>query len=79
MVESMCSGCGTVAESHPFVGVARDQETHRMAAYPICYECWQNPAHRKRPLKMHFFERSQAIAAVTAAEENILVEKKPNG
>ena len=76
-MESMCSGCGAVAESHPFVGVARDAETNLMTAYPVCYQCWSNPAHRQHPLKMHFFEASQAPQAVKAAEDNILVDN-PN-
>jgi hypothetical protein len=73
-MESMCSGCGAVAASHPFVGVARDQETNLMTAYPICYQCWSNPSHRQRPLKMHFFDAHQAGDAVVAAEENILAD-----
>jgi len=77
MPESMCSGCGTVAESHPYVGVARDDETGLMTAYPICLECWQDPSHRQRTLKMHFFDKRLADQAVVAAEENILVEKPP--
>lgn len=73
--ESMCSGCGAVAESHPFVGVCRDQETNLMTAYPICHLCWADPSHRQVPLKMHFFDPRQADQAVQAAEDNILVEK----
>jgi hypothetical protein len=72
--ESMCSGCGTVAPSHPFVGVARDQETGLMTAYPICMLCWRDPSHRKVTLKMHFFDPGQADQAVQDAEANILVD-----
>jgi hypothetical protein len=82
MSESLCSGCGAVAPGggeHPFIGVARDQESGLMTAYPICVECWRDPAHRQRTLKMHFFDRSQANEAVTAAESNILVEKPDDG
>jgi len=74
MPESMCSGCGAVAATHPFVGVARDEETNLMTAYPICYLCWNDPSHRQHKLKMHFFEAKQAPEAVQAAEENILVD-----
>lgn len=70
----MCSGCGSVAENYPFVGIARDEETNLMTAYPICHPCWADPNHRKRPLKMHFFEARFAPDAVKAAEDNILVE-----
>jgi hypothetical protein len=75
MAESMCSGCGTVAESHPYVGVARDVETGLMTAYPVCFLCWRDPEHRQHPLKMHFFDARQAPQAVADAEANILVEK----
>ena len=74
MPESMCSGCGTIASSHPYVGVARDEESGLMTAYPICHACWTDPAHRQHTLKMHFFEARQASEAVVAAEENILVD-----
>ena len=74
MAESMCSGCGAVAASHPYVGVARDAETGLMTAYPICHLCWADPSHRQVPLKMHFFAANQAPEAVDAAERNILVE-----
>jgi hypothetical protein len=73
-MESMCSGCGAVAESHPYVGVTRDQETQAMTAYPICHLCWADPSHRQHPLKMHFYEARLAPEAVDAAERNILVD-----
>jgi len=76
--EQLCSGCGAVAANHPFVGVARDAESELMTAYPICYLCWVDPAHRQHPLKMHFFEAKDAPTAVKAAEDNILAEK-PSG
>jgi hypothetical protein len=68
----LCSGCGAVTGQHPMVGVARDDDG-QMAAFPICHACWADPAHRQRPLKMHFFARGQAGAAVEAADRNILV------
>jgi hypothetical protein len=46
-----------------------------MTAYPICFLCWNDPTHRQRPLKMHFFDRRVADTAVWAAENNILAEK----
>ena len=69
-----CSGCGTMADRHPFVGVARDEETDLMTSYPVCYACWADPSHRQHTLKMHFFNVDQADVAVKAAEDNILVE-----
>lgn len=78
MAESMCSGCGAVAPSHPFVGVARDEESGQMTSYPICHMCWSDPSHRQHTLKMHFFPAHEAAGAVEAAEQNILVEKPPD-
>jgi hypothetical protein len=77
MAANLCSGCGTVSDTqHPYVGVARDEETGVMTAYPICLACWRTPEHRQRPLKMHFFEAHLADAAVQAADDNILVTPK---
>jgi hypothetical protein len=75
--EVLCSGCGTVAASHPYVGVARDDETGAMTSYPVCLLCWRDPSHRQRVLKYHFFEAHAAMDAVAAADANILVEKLP--
>lgn len=72
----LCSGCGALAPRHPYVGVTRDDDG-RMAAFPICVACYADPSHRQRVLKMHFFARDQALAAVDAAERNILVEPPP--
>lgn len=69
-----CSGCGAMAENHPIVGVARDQETGLMTAYPVCYQCWVDPAHRQHVLKMHFFDQRSTAEALDAAERNIMVE-----
>lgn len=49
------------------VGVAMDRETGRFAAFPVCNACWRDPSHRVAPLKMHFFQRGQAAAAVAMA------------
>ena len=73
----ICSGCGAASAQHPWVGVARDEDG-RMASFPVCHECYVDPRHRQRVLKMHFHERRNADAAVDAAERNILVEK-PKG
>lgn len=75
MATELCSGCGTVAESHPYVGVARDAETELMTAYPICFACWSDPSHRQRTLKMHFHLAQNAEEAVDAAERNIMVDR----
>lgn len=68
----VCTGCGAAAPVHPMVGVARDRETGGMAAFPVCEACWRWPAHRKAPLKMHFFPRAQARVAVALAGSETL-------
>jgi hypothetical protein len=73
----MCTGCGAIAAQHPYAGVARDQETGLMAAWPICARCWVDPSHRQYRLKMHFFTRQQAEQAVQDAEANILADPPP--
>lgn len=70
---SVCYGCGETADIQPYVGVARDDVTGKMTAYPICLSCWRDPTHRTRPLKMHFFSTPLAAKAVDAAEKNIMV------
>lgn len=62
-----CSGCGGMSESHPWVGVTRDQESGQFAAFPVCGECHKNPEHRKVVLKMHFFSKDAAKVAVARA------------
>lgn len=65
-----CVGCSAEAEMHPIAGVGRehlDTGEGELIAHPVCAECWKNPAHRQRALKLHFFERNQAPAAVAAA------------
>lgn len=66
----ICSGCGaaSVGDRHPIGGVGWDKETGQFEVFPICDGCWRGlPGYRKVPLKMHFFERSQADVAVGLA------------
>lgn len=70
----ICSGCGTVTEGIlPYAGVGKDQETGSFEEFPICLDCWRDPAHRTAVLKFHFFQRNQAAQAVKDADNNILV------
>jgi hypothetical protein len=76
MAVELCAGCGAATEDgqkHPMAGVTRNEVTHQMQEYPVCLECWTNPAHRKNALKMHFFDRRTAPQAVQDAQNNILV------
>ena len=73
MAEEMCTGCGLVSsEPLPFVGVTRDASSGQMTAFPVCYDCWKTPEHRRTKLKMHFFSRAQEEMAVArAGSDNI--------
>lgn len=75
--DELCSGCGAIAPQHPWAGIARDEETGKMTAFPVCDACFNDPAHRQHPLAMHFFDRASAPAAVQAAEDNILSDPPP--
>lgn len=71
-----CLGCGAEADAHPIVGVGR-AEDHGMKTpdgmsgllpFNVCKACWVDPAHRSRPLKVHFFERSAHDLAAAVAK-----------
>jgi hypothetical protein len=67
---SVCVGCQSRAERHPYVGVGRadlDGNTGEMVSHPVCAPCWSDPSHRKRPLKLAFFPVTAAPIAVAAA------------
>jgi hypothetical protein len=77
-----CAGCDTEG-TMPIVGIA--QETTALAdfalsspndrgfaAYGVCADCHRDPEHRKRPLKMHFFDRSLMKHAVKNAGSNAI-------
>jgi len=81
-----CAGCGIEAESHPIVGVGISDEALkdyalpdyfkirgdgvRFDAYPVCAACHADPSHRRRTLKMSFFERGHLGTALAAAGSN---------
>ena len=64
-----CVGCGAKQEAHPMVGMmskataadlgAKIGEVNRngFVAVPVCELCHQDPTHRKRVVKAHFFPR----------------------
>ena len=56
-----CAGCGATAGAHPWVGVGQS------TTVPICSACQAEPTHRTRPLKVTFFSRMTAGAAVALA------------
>jgi hypothetical protein len=63
----ICSGCGTVADEHPFVAIMLDQEVKKYDRFPVCEKCWRDPSNRKSVLKAHFFPREQADYALSRA------------
>lgn len=72
-----CAGCGArppVGRQHPMVGISL--ETGKAVSSPVCHECWMDPAHRERTLKMHFFVREQEDLAVATADS---VNSRPKG
>lgn len=52
--------------------VATAQSTRGFVAYPVCKNCWSNPAHRQRILKLSFFDRKQLPEALVAAGSNVV-------
>jgi hypothetical protein len=60
-----CVGCGAEAEKHPIAAVVRDEPQWK--SVPVCDPCWRDPAHRKAPIKGHFFLRTDAGVAVRLA------------
>lgn len=64
-----CAGCGVMDEEdhpHPMVGIGKDEDGN-FAAFGVCLQCHREPAKRKFPLKMHFFNRDQRVRALAAA------------
>ena len=60
-----CIGCGAPALRHPMVAVMQD--AGQWKAFPVCKACWSEPAHRRLPIKGHFFTRAQEKLAVAMA------------
>lgn len=69
----ICVGCGAEAQLHPWVGVGKTEDGD-WAAWPLCTACHQEPGHRTRPLKMHFFDRGSAKLALLAARNQVMLE-----
>jgi len=78
---SACVGCGILSPSHPVVAVMKSTDVPEGVAVtepnargfvgaPCCRACHEDPAHRVRPIKGHFFEQSDAQAAVFHAGSN---------
>ena len=79
-----CVGCGIEADEHPFVGIGQDDEAladfvvsdkpseRGFVAYGVCKKCHVDPAHRRRQLKLAFFEHSQLATALDRAGSNTI-------
>lgn len=63
-----CKGCDAEAQSHPYVGIGKENESDRgFKSFPVCWRCHADPSNRKRILKLHFFSKRQAEAALSSA------------
>lgn len=76
-----CVGCGIEASQHSLVGIGMADESladfaisepseRGFVAYGICKTCHTNPAHRRRTLKLAFFERRSLEPALALAGSN---------
>jgi len=77
-----CVGCGGLSASHPVVAVLHPQDVPEgveasipgpqgFVAVPCCKECHENPEHRVRPIKGHFFMVKDAPTAIFHAGSNV--------
>jgi hypothetical protein len=77
-----CAGCDDEGQM-PIVGIAlandalKDFEISKASdrgfvAFGVCAACHRDPEHRKRPLKMHFFERGVMKHALRNAGSNVI-------
>lgn len=61
MAQEKCIGCGDKAIKHPWVAVTSNPDKKnvlvKFIAKPVCNSCHVDPAHRKTPIKGHFFSR----------------------
>jgi hypothetical protein len=81
MTNEACAGCDqepAAGEQHPWVAVMNhadiealpNEALHEADAFgsvPVCEACHQDPGHRKRALKAHFFPRAMARRATVLA------------
>lgn len=73
--KEVCFGCGAFADA-PVIGlgkvVVEGEVVGSFQVFDICEQCWKYPDHRKTPLKMHFFDKSQReMALARAGSSNI--------
>lgn len=78
-----CAGCGILHDVHPFVAVMMPADVpadvpmsapgpQGFVSVPVCAACHQDPAHRRRPIKGHFFAATSASRGVGAAGRNAI-------
>lgn len=65
-----CAGCGRRIPDYSIVGIKIEDGV--ATASPVCKECWEDPAHRKVPLKMHFFQKGMTAQALSLAGSSSL-------
>jgi hypothetical protein len=62
-----CIGCEASSKEHPIVGIGSNLDTGEKGSFPVCKECHENPQHRSRKLKMHFFSKANEKYALSKA------------
>ncbi|MEO8481090.1 MAG: hypothetical protein ABI634_02700 [Acidobacteriota bacterium] len=68
--QETCVGCGAPTNGYEYVGVGEgpdapaNQHGFKAEAFPVCKACHTEP---KRPMKLHYFHRSQVGKALQRA------------
>ena len=81
-IQRPCIGCKYPLDQVKIVGIGDLPEADkryaleirpdgRMGAYPVCEACYRDPSHRKRVLKLHFFEGDYRVALARAGSSSI--------
>ena len=81
MTPVQCVGCGILSKEHPVRAVLNPKDVpegvatskpgpNGFVAAHCCNACHQDPAHRVRPIKGHFFYAKDEAAAVHYAGSN---------
>lgn len=66
---AICYGCGreSAPEGYRIVAVVKKDDGSGFVSKDVCDNCHRDPAHRKRTIKGHFFQKDDAPIAVALA------------
>lgn len=68
-----CYSCGKVYPPRIVAVMNKGTRANPVwTAVDVCILCWHDPTHRKKPIKGHFFDKSQADVAVKAAGSSMI-------